>query len=264
MLRGTLAAALAVTATAVVAPAAAKPAPYTVWELSRVSAGGPDEISFRFTTKGNGSPQALLFAHLRPEGRGYASQQVTLGIFGLGDTRWRTYGWPAQAPVPPPGCPTAIGCGSAADQATIDVIYSFMPGAGHRYLVAGPTAHTKVMPQSKHWRARKTTLGLRTRLAHETDATGQVTDAGTVEHFRSASLPGGAYGSEVFAEVPCDVGEWSLSAGTTGVDGGVCVPREYAFTFASGQARTTWNLTGDTVGTTDQPIRMLVLDYPKR
>ena len=268
-LRSALLAAAALVAGALVTPTPAAPAPaYTVWELVRVKPGGKAEVPVRVVGTSNKQPTLIGFTELAPKGAGYSAPRTALAMFGL-DGRWRFYGWPA-GPVPPPPCVEEVFdfCGSPPTDTKAEALFSPRPVAGHRYFAVGPAGRTSITVLNDSWAMRRTTVGFRAVTMEQVDATGHFGDSTVgyvgLEHFRSASLPGGPYGSVVFTEFPCDAGQWNLLDGTDDVANGLCLPGEPAYTFAETQRKTTWHMVGDTVGRARWPFRLVVWDFPKK
>lgn len=141
------------------------------------------------------------------------------------------------------------------------------PWAHDRLLVARPTRALKVSGFPSQWRLRETRLGMRTLYTVNTDATGFANNGIGVEHFRSASLPGGRHGSLAFADIGCDVG---VGTATFATDDGsyredfLCAPESWPWNFATTYEGRRWSLTGNVVAAYTSPLRLLVVDIPKR
>ena len=265
-MRGILLAALAALSSIVVpAEAVVSPRAHEVYEIYRVKPGGPSAVAVDVYAWGDGRPTAFTFADLTPSGAGYTPYRWWVGMFGLDDTQWRVYGLPQQAPQPP--CPDESLCGTPPtdDGELFGTRQAFSPRSGHRYLVAGPKGATFVFVSSTHWKVKRTTLALRTAVADRSESAGVVSGEGTYETFRSATIAAGAYGSSVYAEVPCDAGAWTLASATAETYGPyVCGPNAPNYDFATTTGKRTWTLSGPTAGYTDSALRMVVLDHPKR
>lgn len=266
MIRGTLLAVLALLATATPAtPAPSAPAsPYVVYELVRVKPGGPAYVQVKMETTARQGRGVFAAVHLAPDDTGgYRYERTAIATLS-GDTRWRTYGWPSA----PPACPAAPVCGDSTDAISIRLTWLLRVGDRDRILVGGMRGVLKISGYPRQWQVRQTTLGMRTVYAEVSDATGIGTFGYYAEHFRSAKAPGGKLGSMAFAEAPCDPAG-AGSATFASADGATrrtwtCGPALRARGFGQTRKAGDWSLSGDVVGLHTDPLRLLVLDYPKR
>lgn len=267
MLRHALAA-LAVVAAglATTPPATAAASRYVVYEVARARPGGPAEVKVGMALRQADGRGLYAVAHLEPAKRGYDVRAAGVGQL-LSGGGWRTYGWPVAAPA----CPVA--CGGVPDTWTVDAVFTFRPVAGDRILVGGPRATTAWRSLSPHWEVRETRLALRAVYAEEADATGVSYQGRQVAQFRSASAAAGPHGSLGFGSTGCGPTAYSgTGAGTAtfSSDDGkvsedlVCAPMSWPFAFGTTYTARGWSLRGSYVGVTQDPLRLLVMDYPKR
>lgn len=262
MTRGILAIALAVS-TALVAPAAPAPAsPYVVYEVVRVRAGGHPTFAVDVTAAVANDTGVITMMMLRPGKKG-GYDVLGLAVDELdADEGVRTYGWPA-------GVPTCVnGCGATKTwHPTLSV--GFQPRAGDRVLVAGPRGQTTVTVSNPNWRARETpAVGFRTVMADHATATAVEADGYVVEHFTSASAPGGPYGSVAMAQLPCRLAGAGSATFANDADGPgwsmPCAPVVFGdLAFAETHAGRRWTLDGSVFGVTAGRLRLLVFDFPK-
>lgn len=136
---------------------------------------------------------------------------------------------------------------------------------GRRFLIAAQRGSTSFYFAAPQWAARETRLAFHIVTRAPGDMT---TVAGrTYETFRSATSPGGAYGSLAFAEAPCGSGAGLYSfyrEEEKQVVPGVCAGGG-GRRFGEAPRSTTWHLDGPVVAPDGTlPYRLIVLDYPRR
>lgn len=245
-------------------PVTAAPAPpeaYVVHEVYRVRAGGPAQVSVRVRVTPGKAEHFVMSAGLQPRAAGGWT------VFGAAmtrvyedDTTWRTYGWPAGSP---PACPHGDLCGARTEpKGPTTATLTFNTNTVTRFVVAGPRGRLSVTSLSSAWRVRPSTATMRTVLAEQAKTTGFVSSAGRYELFQEAAAAGGAYGSLVYGQPPCDTrggGMAHLSPGGDtvyylGCDGG----------FADAPGAATWRFTGPTFGEFKSRFRLAVLSFPRR
>ena len=256
MLRGIVA---ALALTAALAPATdAAASPYEVFEVVRVRPGGPAVVHLTGRSRTKGSFVAHGILRLRRGDDGWAASQAVLSmISGLGE--YRAYGWPVAAP----GCPAL--CSTWSGETGLTTVVRVTPRADERYLLAGPRGAFTATVDSAHWAVRKPHgSGFRVLHATQADATGLQWQGQTAEHFRSATAPGGRYGSVAFAEPPCDdgVGSAALTLDDAPKDEVTCLPRLGGWGFGDANEGGRWRLAGHAVGSYFSTARLVVFDYP--
>lgn len=261
-MRGTVVALAALLAAATgMAPATAKQSPYVSYEIVRVKPGGPATFDVELMSRTDGPAGLHAFVHLAPKGASYTVAEMGVDQYTGGTGRFAAYGWPVAPPCPAAceGTKSAFGWGSRFD---------VTPGRGDRLLAAGIRGQLKVTVSSSHWLVRETVPRLRVLRAESADATGIEWLAAGVEHFRSATLPGGAYGSAAFGYLPCGtvgVGAAFLENDAKESFGPVACTfnRLPHGQFGWSQRARSWTFAGQAVGDYLFPYRLVVVDYPK-
>ena len=134
---------------------------------------------------------------------------------------------------------------------------------GRRFVVGGVRGRFRVYTLSREWTVREIGTGFR----YVTADPGDRRDVAGVpyEEFDHATAPGGRYGSDAAAVVPCRIGtgEWSLG---NDVDGPIrehtcmATPEDVAQT----RHAVRWTVAGSVTGIAEWPYRLAVLDHPKR
>lgn len=191
------------------------------------------------------------------------------GFFGIAGTLVpAAYGLPTK----PPGCPDTPGCRYPVP---IDgsIRFTVKPTPTSRLYLVSTSAHTnlRVELDTKGWKVKDIpNPGVRRIFAQDAQSTGGGLASSHVEHFTSASAPGGRYGSEVFATVPCDYGGTG-SAWLTAR--GLDEPRHLRcgrpftvdnYDYAYSPVQTVWQLKGDVTGIGSSGYdRLFVFDFPK-
>lgn len=266
MTRGILAL-LTVAASLVTAqPAPAASPPLAVYEISRFGRGGPAEVPMYVQTYSDGTPGVLSFVQLAPvKGGGWTTKRFLVGMYNASETRLAAYGAGTTTRLP---CPASTDVCGQAGKATDSVwLIKFRPATGHRYLLAVAPDSRVYLPAP--WSATQSALSARVVYSTDADAAGAVTADGTYEAFHSATAPGGRYGSGAFAMLPCE-GEPSVGTATLESDGSEpaapvsCAPGGYYGAFSKTADGRTWTVTGPVAGQTAFPVRLLVVDFPKR
>ena len=181
------------------------------------------------------------------------------------------YGRPEFTAVPP--CPAATACASPVP---FDGSRRFRvtPTATSRYYFVSTRADVRINASGAGWRLKDVpNPGVRRVLGHRADATGARTLATAAEHFRSATAPGGRYGSSAFAYVPCErTGTGTARLTGRGVTTGDGIPPHrlecgltsaYPYEYAYTPLQTQWRLAGDVIGAGSAIARLFVFDYPK-
>jgi hypothetical protein len=181
------------------------------------------------------------------------------------------YGRPETSALP--SCPGMPGC---AYPVPFDGSQNFhvTPTATSRYYIISTNASVRIDLDTKGWRVKDVpNPGFRRVFTSHTQATGLRTASVAVEHFTSASAPGGRYGSSAFAYVPCDRGGTGTARITArGATTGNGIPPEtlrcgpfgaYDYEYAYTPYQTTWRVDGDVVGSGDGLARLAVFDFPK-
>ena len=267
MKRGVLLTVLAVAATLPVRVAPAAEQQFAVYEITRARAGGPSTVPVFVYVDSDGSARTLSLLQLAPrKGGGWNAAGIRVLQFNSSDSEFAVYG-PEAGPLPVPCPPDDSFCGKKGAESFYAWVPSFRAVAGNRYFVAVPTKDAWVFTTT-HWRARKVSLGARQVTAENTSSFGVVADEHKREVFQSATLGGGAYGSAVYGQVPCEIGDHAGSATlkSDGSDAAVditCAPDD-DFGFSQTHDGRTWTLNGPVVGEYEWPLRMFVFDYPKR
>lgn len=257
---------------AVAVPAAAAPVPpsggpYEVYLVSRV---GPSLAPFTLTVR-SGSYDAdgsWWMVGLARRGRSWANPEAIASGDGGGSPS--VFG-PVESPPLP--CPSPPGC-----RYPVELTESFgmplTPEPTSRYYVVSTHLTTNVQVSSKSWRVQRVAYpGVRRLTSENTDAMGVKPGyVEGVERFRSASAPGGRYGSAVLATVPCDLaGVGSAKLSGRGAQfhfssRATCpLERPSASWYQTAETvyPTTWRLEGDVTGVARYQTRMFVFDYPR-
>ena len=261
-MRGILSAVLLASATLAVPAAPAAGTQYAAYEVVLHRYAGAQKTRVSITAATDGPAAAVMFMELQPAKAGYDMRSIAVGTFAGGSEGFKTYGWPVAPP-----CPTS--CAPAYQPFKTGFDLELEPTIGTRYLVAGPRGKTKVtVSDKKHWQVRPISLGLRTVLAKDADATGVNWEGVALERFSKASAPGGRYGSAVFAEAPCyTAGAGSATLTSDNGDRGWGVTCDGAFPFFFDFASTNeggrWTFQGNVVGDYVSPYRLIVFDFPK-
>lgn len=188
---------------------------------------------------------------------------------GPGQTWISVYG-----PASTPACPTDPLCSGPLPRSFGEDIDSEQPKL-LEYFITTAYATAEIELRSSGWRIREIhTAGFRRMMKEDAQATGVDVVRGEIEHFTSASAPGGRYGSNALAGIPCDSGGYGEATLTGGrnlrSDDGKparlrCDPPDYIENTAAAEARgpTTWRLDGDVWGIDSYNARLIVFDYPK-
>lgn len=248
--------------------------PYRVQMLYRVGKSlAPFDLRIVASSK---SDYAMWLALELFRDRGRWIQRAGTGFGGyaeMGHAAFPTvYGRPETAAAP--SCPDAPGCGAAVP---FDGSQSFVakPVSTSRFYFVSAHADVRIEFDSKHWRIKDVpNPGVRRVFGHRAKATGSRTMATAVEHFTSASAPGGRYGSAVHAYVPCErsgSGEARILGRGAVADGDHTplqrlrcgLTESYPYEYGYSRLQTEWRLEGDVVGVGSGLARLVVFDFPK-
>ena len=233
----------------------------------RATRAGPATVPIYVLSRTDGSTGVLSFVQLAPaKDGGWTTKRFTVGMFNRSETRLATYG--AGAPTTRLPCPASTDiCGRAGEPGMFLWTIVFKPAAGHRYLLAAhPDSGVFV---GGPWTARPSALAARVVYAADADAAGVVSADGTYEAFHTATAPGGRYGSGAFTMMPCE-GDYSVGTATLASDGSEpavpisCKPGGYYGGFNRTRTGRTWTVAGPVAGETAFPVRLVVVDFPKR
>lgn len=155
--------------------------------------------------------------------------------------------------------------------------WELQPQATSRiYVVSAYMDGMKIDLDTNGWRVKEVKgLNARRVVAKDADAAGANVWGESVEHFTSASAPGGRYGSVVYASLPCgETGQGEARVDARGAldIGGDMKPQplrcglrttggSWAFFYTPESA--TWRMAGDVTGVGYDTTRLLVFDFPK-
>ncbi len=256
-----LTAVLALFLAAPVAPGAAETTTgaYATYEIVRVKRGGPALLGIDVSVSHGNRVAVGALALLRSRGR----NQIVGGFAGEL--------WTNRASLYAAGNEVPVECAPGTPCLNVDIGVSFRLTASTRsglsFVVAGPADSLRVKLSNKYWKARKITGGSRV-VAGEDTALGATAQDERAEVFRSATAPGGKYGSLVVAQLPCGDREAYGSATFTGDGGEVelnCGTARDSNWMTYTHNATTWNLDGTVVsaGAEMSPTRLFVIDVPK-
>jgi hypothetical protein len=261
---------LVVAATLPVHPAPAAEPALTVYEITRARSGGPRDVPvYVLLSTRKDQPEYLAFHQLKPRsGGGWTNVSIRIVMVDSGNTEFAVYGaGEGNLPVQCPPADEAL-CGKPGDSRLHVSTGMFRPASGNRYFVVVPTDRATIYLPSQ-WRARRSSVAARVVTGPYASSAGTVAYGARREVFDSATAPGGKYGSSAFAIAPCETGPSAGSAalttdGTGDPTGEITCEPGNDWSFFTTYTGRKWTLTGPVIGETAWPIRLFVVDHPKR
>ena len=189
----------------------------------------------------------------------YPDRQGTLVAGGGLSTT--AYGTPIGRTPPCPVCAYPVGMSEPGHE-------KFRSDPSSVFYVVSQDMDIVVTPKTPGWRVKEAPApNVHRVFGEDASATGVRSEGRSVEHFTSASVVGGKYGSAAFATLPCQyggVGSALFSGGLASHKLGCGSPSGGDADWDTGiELPTTWRLKGDATGAGIWPDRLLVFDFPR-
>ena len=248
----------AAVAASLAAPAAAAPPPAQGWTITRTGPGPAVLEGELWATAGSSQAMVTMFA-LKGSGRDRSKDTR----FATSVMQWGLDGWvrPYGTGLPTVDCPAAC-----ADPVGIPG-HLYIHSNGHAvssvvHVAAWSVKEVRIAIQSPGWRVRPWRVAMRVVTAEDAYGTGVGAAHAIAGTYTGASLPGGRYGSFVFAALPCDTAGWGAGTLSGWVAWrGITCGRSSAGSLGAPTAAT-WLIEADGVGSGGWTVLMAVIDGP--